>query len=40
MPTYLLNNVMADRAAVEEVTSNYQIGCYNQLIGSLSHRSG
>ncbi|UJW77384.1 non-ribosomal peptide synthetase/type I polyketide synthase [Rhizobium sp. SL42] len=35
MPTYLLNNVMADRAAVEEVTSNYQIGCYNQLIGSL-----
>jgi acyl transferase domain-containing protein/glutamate-1-semialdehyde aminotransferase/non-ribosomal peptide synthetase component F len=35
MPTYLLNNVLADRAAVEEVTSNYQIGCYNQLIGSL-----
>ncbi len=36
MPTYLLNNVLADRAAVEEVTSNYQIGCYNQLIGSLN----
>jgi amino acid adenylation domain-containing protein len=35
MPTYLLNNVLPDRAAVEEVTSNYQIGCYNQLIGSL-----
>ncbi|MFN3720125.1 MAG: amino acid adenylation domain-containing protein [Rhizobium rhizophilum] len=35
MPTYLLNNVLADRAAVEEVTSNYQVGCYNQLIGSL-----
>lgn len=35
MPTYLLNNVLADRAAVEEVTSNYQIGCYNQLIGSI-----
>ena len=35
MPTYLLNNVMADRAAVEEVTSNYQIGCYSQLIGSI-----
>lgn len=35
MPTYLMNNVLSDRAAVEEVTSNYQIGCYNQLIGSL-----
>jgi acyl transferase domain-containing protein len=38
MPTYLLNNVLADRAAVEEVTSNYQIGCYNQLIGSFAAR--
>ncbi|MGF0539397.1 amino acid adenylation domain-containing protein [Agrobacterium sp. ES01] len=36
VPTYLLNNVTPDRAAVEELTSHYQIGCYNQLIGSIS----
>ncbi|CAH0342915.1 non-ribosomal peptide synthetase/type I polyketide synthase [Rhizobium sp. CECT 9324] len=35
LPTYLLNNVMPDREAVEELTSNYQIGCYSELVGSL-----
>ncbi|MCJ8518620.1 amino acid adenylation domain-containing protein [Pseudorhizobium tarimense] len=36
MPTYLLNNVLSDRAVVEELTSNYQIGFYNQVLGSIS----
>jgi len=35
IPTYLLNNVLANRTAVEELTSNYPIGHDNQLIGSL-----
>lgn len=36
MPTYLLNNVLGDRAKVEEFTSNYQIGCFNQIVGSVA----
>ncbi|GEO86866.1 MULTISPECIES: non-ribosomal peptide synthetase/type I polyketide synthase [Alphaproteobacteria] len=36
MPTYLLNNVLGDRAKVEEFTSNYQIGCFNQIVGSIT----
>ena len=36
MPTYLLNNVLGDRAKVEEFTSNYQIGCFNQIVGSVT----
>ncbi|MCA1298760.1 non-ribosomal peptide synthetase/type I polyketide synthase [Stappia indica] len=35
MPTYLLNNVLSDRAKLEEFTSNYQIGCFNQSMGGL-----
>ncbi len=36
MPTYLINNVLGDRAKVEEFTSNYQIGCFNQIVGSIT----
>jgi amino acid adenylation domain-containing protein len=36
MPTYLINNVLSDRAKAEEFTSNYQVGTFNQLVGSLS----
>jgi amino acid adenylation domain len=36
MPTYLLNNVLGDRSKVEEFTSNYQIGCFNQIVGSVT----
>src|ERR1700712_4160067 len=36
MPTYLINNVLSDRAEAEEFTSNYQVGTFNQLVGSLS----
>lgn len=36
MPTYLINNVLGDRSKVEEFTSNYQIGCFNQIVGSVA----
>ena len=36
MPTYLVNNVLGERAKVEEFTSNYQIGCFQQIVGSLT----
>jgi amino acid adenylation domain-containing protein len=36
MPTYLINNVLGDRAKAEEFTSNYQIGCFQQLVGALN----
>ncbi len=35
MPTYLLNNVCADRGAVEAFTSGYQVDDYQQLLGSI-----
>ena len=35
MPTYLLHNVCADRAAVEAFTSGYQVDDYQRLLGSL-----
>ncbi len=34
MNTYLLNNVCGERKTIEEFTSNYQVGCYNTLVGS------
>lgn len=36
MPTYLINNVLQDRAKAEEFTSNYQIGCFQELVGALN----
>jgi amino acid adenylation domain-containing protein len=36
MPTYLINNVFADRKAAEAFTSGYQVDNYHQLLGSLS----
>ncbi len=36
MPTYLINNILRDRATAEEMTSNYQIGFYQQIVGSLN----
>jgi amino acid adenylation domain-containing protein len=36
MPTYLINNVLRDRAKAEEFTSNYQIGCFHELVGALN----
>ncbi|NVD42214.1 amino acid adenylation domain-containing protein [Ensifer sp. HO-A22] len=36
MPTYLINNVLGERAKAEEFTSNYQIGCFQQIVGSLT----
>ncbi|OWK24364.1 hypothetical protein AJ87_21730 [Rhizobium yanglingense] len=36
MPTYLINNVLGDRAKAEEFASNYQIGCFQQLVGALN----
>ena len=35
MPTYLLNNVCADRDAVEAFTSGYQVDNYQQLLGAI-----
>src|SRR5450631_2421614 len=32
--TYFLHNVCADRATIDEYTSNYQVGCYPMLLGS------
>ena len=32
--TYFLNNVLVDRATIEDYTSNYQVGCYPMLLGS------
>ncbi|ENN84635.1 amino acid adenylation [Rhizobium freirei PRF 81] len=36
MPTYLINNVLRDRAKAEEFTSNYQVGCFHELVGALN----
>lgn len=36
MPTYLINNVLGNREKVEEFTNNYQVGCYEQFIGSMN----
>ncbi|MDE1994348.1 MAG: type I polyketide synthase, partial [Rhizobiaceae bacterium] len=36
MPTYLINNVLGDRQKAEEFTSNYQIGCFQHLVGALN----
>ncbi|MGJ8545977.1 MAG: amino acid adenylation domain-containing protein [Sulfitobacter sp.] len=36
MPTYLMHNVLGDRARVEEFTSNYQTGCMPELLGALN----
>ena len=35
MPTYLLHNVCADRAAVEAFSSGYQVDDYQRLLGSI-----
>ncbi len=35
MPTYLLQNILADRGAVEAFTSGYQVDNYQQLLGAL-----
>ncbi len=35
MPTYLINNVLADRSDAEDFTSNYQLGGMDTLVGSL-----
>ena len=35
MPTYLLNNVMADRSVVDRFTSGYQVTEYPMLLGAL-----
>lgn len=32
--TYFLEHVMRDRSTIEEFTSNYQVGCYPQLLGA------
>jgi amino acid adenylation domain-containing protein len=32
--SYFLRNVCADRATIEEFTSNYQVGCYPMLLGA------
>ncbi|TPW27932.1 non-ribosomal peptide synthetase/type I polyketide synthase [Pararhizobium mangrovi] len=34
MPTYLMRNVLSDRSAVEGFGSEYQVGCYPELLGS------
>ncbi len=34
MNTYFLNNVCAERAVIEEFTSNYQLGKYTMLVGA------
>jgi amino acid adenylation domain-containing protein len=34
--SYLIRHVCADRAAIEEVTSNYQVGSYAEISGSLA----
>ena len=34
--TYFLNNVCADRSAVEEYVSQFQVGCYPKLLGALT----
>lgn len=36
MATYLINNVLSDRERVEEFTSNYQIGCFSELVGAIN----
>ncbi len=33
--TYLLRNVLQDRAAVDDFTSNFQVGSYQELMGAL-----
>ena len=35
MPTYLLQNILGDRGAVEAFTSGYQVDNYQQLLGAL-----
>ncbi len=35
MPTYLMNNQFADRAAAANFASHYQVGEYDKLVGSL-----
>ena len=32
--TYFLHTVLADRATIDEFTSNYQVGCYPMLLGA------
>ncbi len=34
--SYLIRHVCADRAAIEEITSNYQVGSYAEISGSLA----
>ena len=34
MNTYFLHHVLRDRAALEEFTSAFQVGCYPQLVGA------
>ncbi|MBX9458403.1 MAG: amino acid adenylation domain-containing protein [Rhizobium sp.] len=36
IPTYLLNNVLPTRAKVEELTTNYQIGSFPEVVGSIN----
>jgi amino acid adenylation domain-containing protein len=36
MPSYLLNNVLGERSKVEEFTTNYQIGSFQEVVGSIS----
>ncbi|WP_048645962.1 hybrid non-ribosomal peptide synthetase/type I polyketide synthase [Nitratireductor soli] len=36
MGTYLINNVLSDRVKVEQFTSNYQVGMFSELIGSVN----
>lgn len=36
MPTYLMNNILATREKVEELTTNYQIGSFPEVVGSLN----
>jgi amino acid adenylation domain-containing protein len=35
LPTYFMRHVMADRAAIDRFTSDYQVGSYPQLLGML-----
>lgn len=36
MSTYMLNNVLGDRAKTEDFTSNYQVGNYAELTGNVT----
>ncbi|WP_163266791.1 non-ribosomal peptide synthetase/type I polyketide synthase [Chelativorans alearense] len=36
LATYLINNVLSDREKAEAFTSNYQIGMFSELIGSIN----